>query len=445
MSYCCKTCDKNYSSKHTLTKHYESKMHTKNEANDVIIPDPKLSSFQLKYLGKYVGETIVNKEVYNHIIVNEGVVGLSKGYAALSMNGHYMLLHRYIYYEYYKYERVIGMVVDHKNNTKLDNQIGNLRLVTKAQNALNKVKKENGTSEYFGVSKASAKAAGGVLLWQCQLRSNTFQYNFNYTDEGHAAYHYDLLVKKHALEEFSKLNNIPMPEDFVFKESKTIRSLPKHVREVNGKYYYEIKRFKSKRFGSLEEVVIALEQYKTALEQEKKDKIMREPIKRNSKGTAIIELHNRKGVVVGETEVSDKYYYNLIKYPWHKSMGYVSGTVNGKTVIMARYIMNYDGNDFVDHVDGIPMNNQKYNLRILTAAENTQNKLSLLNSTSKYIGVNYDKSRGKWVAKIKLKGKGEHLGRYLCEKDAARARNKRAKELNDEKGTYFKLNDISED
>src|SRR5438445_79202 len=62
---------------------------------------------------------------------------------------------------------------------------------------------------------------------------------FYYTQELHAAYHYDLLVKEHKLEYCTPINNIPKPKDFVKKE-KDPNKLPQGVGFdiKTQKYYY---------------------------------------------------------------------------------------------------------------------------------------------------------------------------------------------------------------
>jgi len=48
------------------------------------------------------------------------------------------------------------------------------------------------------------------------------------------------------------------------------------------------------------------------------------------------------------------------------------------------------------------------------------------NGTSKYKGVNWDKSRKKYLARVKVGGKYKNLGRFVDEKEAARAYNRGA-------------------
>ena len=118
----------------------------------------------------------------------------------------------------------------------------------------------------------------------------------------------------------------------------------------------------------------------------------------------------------------------------------VDGTVDNKTVSMSRFLMNYTGKDMVDHIDSDPMNNQRPNLRILTAKQNAENKSSRKGSSSPFIGVSYDKRRNKWRAAVKIDGKTKNLGRYENDVKAAIARDKEIIRMNTISPTFHKLN-----
>jgi hypothetical protein len=49
---------------------------------------------------------------------------------------------------------------------------------------------------------------------------------------------------------------------------------------------------------------------------------------------------------------------------------YVRGTVNGKSILLHRFIMDPPAHLTVDHEDGNPLNNRRGNLRICTQSEN---------------------------------------------------------------------------
>ena len=82
---------------------------------------------------------------------------------------------------------VQGQVVDHINRDPLDNRRANLRLVTPAQNAMNRRSRE-GRSRFRGVS-------GHEGSWQCKLRIANQELRLGrYSDERDAARIYDLIA-----------------------------------------------------------------------------------------------------------------------------------------------------------------------------------------------------------------------------------------------------------
>jgi hypothetical protein len=65
-----------------------------------------------------------------------------------------------------------------------------------------------------------------------------------------------------------------------------------------------------------------------------------------------------------------------------------------------------------EHRDLNPQNNQRYNLRPATHAENMRNRGALRNNTSGFKGVSLRKSSGKWQATISVNGRQRSLGVY---------------------------------
>ena len=91
----------------------------------------------------------------------------------------------------------------------------------------------------------------------------------------------------------------------------------------------------------------------------------------------------------------------------------------------------------VDHINGNPLDNRKSNLRICTNAENQRNKGVYKNNKSGYKGVHWFKRDKKWQAQIKHNNKSIHIGLYEDKEEAARAYDKKAKELH---GNFKNLN-----
>ena len=72
----------------------------------------------------------------------------------------------------------------------------------------------------------------------------------------------------------------------------------------------------------------------------------------------------------------------------------------------------------VNHLDLNKLNNRLDNLEYCTRRENVHHYEKSVKRASAYIGVCFDKSRGKWTAKMKIKGKTVNLGRYTTELEA---------------------------
>jgi hypothetical protein len=94
---------------------------------------------------------------------------------------------------------------------------------------------------------------------------------------------------------------------------------------------------------------------------------------------------------------------------------------------MHRVIMNAKKGQVVDHIDHDGLNNCKYNLRVVTPAENRLNNRRGFNSpTSKYKGVFYDKRRTRFRAVLSIDGRKKHLGYFENEVEAAKEYDKAA-------------------
>ena len=85
--------------------------------------------------------------------------------------------------------------------------------------------------------------------------------------------------------------------------------------------------------------------------------------------------------------------------------------------------------DRVDHIDENKTNNCWSNLREANHSQNLANTGLWRHNTSGHKGVTWDKSRGKWQAKIKINGKMVHLGRFDNIEDAAYVCKKKYEEV----------------
>jgi hypothetical protein len=139
--------------------------------------------------------------------------------------------------------------------------------------------------------------------------------------------------------------------------------------------------------------------------------------------------------------VDDDDFERVLKIRWNiNKNGYVYNKSHN-VLIMSRFILNInDPKILVDHIDHNKLNNQKENLRLANKAENNRNKLiSSTKTSSKFKGV-FKLDNFKYLASIGYNYKQIHIGIFSTEEDAARAYNRRAKELF---GEFAHFNDVS--
>lgn len=109
--------------------------------------------------------------------------------------------------------------------------------------------------------------------------------------------------------------------------------------------------------------------------------------------------------------------------------------VDGKTLGTHRVVFAMHSGfmpEFVDHIDGDPLNNRVENLRAATKSENCCNRGKQITNSSGYKGVYFDVAKNKWRAEIVKDGKRSRLGHFLTPKEASEAYQKAAIEIHGE-------------
>lgn len=360
--------------------------------------------------------TIVSEEDYE--LLNQYKWYKSYGYAQCSKLKSNM--HRYIMIEILKIDINSTIKIDHIDNNRLNNIRNNLRIVTNSENARNKNKKEKCSSKYIGVSWDKNKKK-----WKSSININKKRLNAFYDNEYHSAHQYNLWCKEFHLN-IEKINIIDesLLKDFILYKPKIKKGtyLPKYIQLTRYNTFVII--INNKRYGTfkiLTEAIKIKDNILKEIEENKNKLLLSIQIKKNSDGECIIECFNNKKEKVVETIVDENLYHDLIKYKWYLSGNYIK---NYKLGLLHRYIMNCNNKNLVvDHINNEPTDNRIENLRIVTLKQNNQNKSSSKNSSSKYIGVSYDKINNKWRASIKSK----NLGLFINENDAAITRDNATK------------------
>jgi hypothetical protein len=156
----------------------------------------------------------------------------------------------------------------------------------------------------------------------------------------------------------------------------------------------------------------------------------------------------------GDFALIDKLDHDLSYMSWHVSStkGHVQHKVtekNGKRSyiflhrIIGERILNrpLTRNDFIEYKNENKLDNRRENLFHTTRSEAVQrSKISTANKSG-YKGVNYNKSKNRWQARIKFHGQTKSLGYYHTPEEAAQAYNEAAIELY---GEHARLNSMPE-
>ncbi len=132
------------------------------------------------------------------------------------------------------------------------------------------------------------------------------------------------------------------------------------------------------------------------------------------------------------TKVDPDVYYEKCQYKWFPSDGHKAypartikiGPEKTRRSYLHREIVKPRKGKLVDHRDNDSFNNLRSNLREATHSQNTINRPKRANTSSKYIGVYWNKQRKRWRAAIRYMQRGRSIIRHLCytsdETDAGR-------------------------
>ena len=135
----------------------------------------------------------------------------------------------------------------------------------------------------------------------------------------------------------------------------------------------------------------------------------------------------------------------LLSYEWKISKNnfgdieYVVTYDLGKIISMHRLLMGLKHGDklVVDHINHNGLDNRRKNLRLATRSQNCANGRISKNNKTGYKGVSWEAGRGKYSSTVRKNGKTIRIGRYTNLIDAAKAYDKKAKELH---GDFAVLN-----
>ena len=130
-----------------------------------------------------------------------------------------------------------------------------------------------------------------------------------------------------------------------------------------------------------------------------------------------------------------------------KGRMYVHTEIGGKKRYLHRLILRAPKSQWVDHMNGDPLDNRKANLRLATPQQNMFNRRKAQTygrkpTASTFKGVTWDRSRGRYKARIKKNGVNHHLGYFHDPREAALAYDSAAPEMF---GEFAQTNFASQD
>lgn len=90
-------------------------------------------------------------------------------------------------------------------------------------------------------------------------------------------------------------------------------------------------------------------------------------------------------------------------------------------LVLMSFIGKVEGRDYANHIDGNHKNNALNNLEWVNGYENQTHRFMNKETSSRFIGVCFNKRMGKWVSNISFMGKSHSMGYFDSEKEAALA------------------------
>lgn len=107
---------------------------------------------------------------------------------------------------------------------------------------------------------------------------------------------------------------------------------------------------------------------------------------------------------------------------WTNRQGYRCVRFGGKNYLEHQIIWamhNGDVHDYLDHIDGNPLNNSLENLRVAGPSGNTQNAATRIDNTSGAKNVYWNKECRCWRVQLNVNGETKYIGQFGTDFDRA--------------------------
>lgn len=132
----------------------------------------------------------------------------------------------------------------------------------------------------------------------------------------------------------------------------------------------------------------------------------------------------------GVALVDDDDYERVMQHKWRlhvmrrykgRIWAYASASIDRKTILMHRFIMDVPKGAHTDHINGDRLDNRRSNLRICSREENMRNRRRHANTASGLKGAYRGAGRKKWHSTIMVSGVAHYLGTFDTAEEAAMA------------------------
>lgn len=357
-----------------------------------------------------------------------------------------------------------GTIVDHINRDRKDNRRNNLRFVTPSQNAQNKTKKDGGSSMYNGVSYDKR-----CNKFHAKMTFNGIYYHLGYFDkEIEAAKYYDTYITQNR-EKLGLCLELNFPDDIdsykqlpiiVLKKRESrseFRYVLKHKNKFEVSFVYEGKRV---YLGLYETAELAAKIADSYIVQNNMDKKLNFPeeypkfnpqkvclyiteidltndsiceILRNiGKHTELSDINPEKDILI-QIGGNNKDKYTIIERADFESLKYYAMTlVQSGYVKLSKGTTNHSLSRFifrdtvtkdevVDHIFSNKLDNRKRFLKVVSVAQNNNNRRKPTGCSSKFSGV-YKTKKNRYTISVINNGKRVFRKSMKDEFEAARLR-----------------------
>lgn len=149
--------------------------------------------------------------------------------------------------------------------------------------------------------------------------------------------------------------------------------------------------------------------------------------------TSLIPLSRGKWAIIDTPDLDIVSPYSWAAGSQGNGFFYARAWVDGEKVFLHRHLMGYPAGKRVDHINGDTLDNRRSNLRVASSSENSMNgRPHSDNLYTKYRGVEYNKTKRQWTARICVNYNRTYLGSFPAAEEAARAYDESAIELHGE-------------